>query len=196
MSRPLLVVITGPSAVGKDTLLNRLRAAFPAAHFAITATTRPPRAGEKDGVDYYFHSVPDFEAMIGTGALLEHAVVYGDWKGVPIAPVRDALAGGRDVLMRTDVQGARHIKSVAPGAVTIFIAPPSIEELHRRLNDRAADTAEQAALRLKIADEEMATAGEFDHTVVNDDLDSCVAEIEAILESERTSPDRKAIVID
>ena len=196
MSHPLLVVITGPSAVGKDTLLVRLRSVLPSAHFAITATTRPPRPGEADGVDYYFHSVPDFEAMIENGDLLEHALVYGDWKGVPIAPVRKALANGRDVLMRTDVQGARHIKSVAPATVTIFIAPPSIEELHRRLNDRGADTADQAALRLKIADDEMATAGEFDHTVVNDDLDSCVAEIEAILESERKSPDRKAMVLD
>ena len=196
MNHPLLVVLTGPSAVGKDTVLVRLRSVFPSAQFAITATTRPPRSGEEDGVDYYFRSVPEFQAMIENGDLLEHALVYGDWKGVPIAPVRDALAAGRDVLMRTDVQGARHIKSVAPGAVTIFVAPPSIEELHRRLNDRGADTGEQAALRLKIADQEMATAGEFDHSVVNDDLDSCVTEIEAILESERTSPTRKAVAID
>jgi guanylate kinase len=193
---PLLVVITGPSAVGKDTLLNRLRSALPTAHFAITATTRPPRAGEKDGVDYYFYSMPEFDAMIENGDLLEHALVYGDWKGVPIAPVRKALAGGQDVLMRTDVQGARHIKSVAPGAVTIFVLPPSTEELHRRLNDRGADADEQAALRLKIADEEMATAGEFDHAVVNDDLDSCVGKIESILESERKNPDRTAVVVD
>ena len=195
MSHPLLVVITGPSAVGKDTLLERLRARFPAAHFAITATTRAPREGEIDGVHYYFHSVPHFEAMIANGDLLEHARVYGAWKGVPLAPVREAMASGKDVLMRTDVQGARHIKSVAPGTVTIFIAPPSIEELHRRLNDRGADTAEQAAIRLKIADEEMSTSGDFDHTVVNDDLDACVAEIESILNDERMRPDRKAVVI-
>jgi len=196
VSHPLLVVITGPSAVGKDTLLERLRAGFPGAHFAITATTRPPREGEIDGVHYYFHSVPHFEAMIATGELLEHARVYGDWKGVPLAPVREALGSGKDVLMRTDVQGARHIKGIAPSAVTIFIAPPSIEELDRRLNDRGADTDEQAAIRLKIADEEMAAAGEFDHTVINDDLDACVAEIEAILETERLRPGRKAVVID
>jgi guanylate kinase len=195
VSHPLLVVITGPSAVGKDTLLERLRAGFPTAHFAITATTRPPREGEIDGVHYHFHGVPDFEAMIANGDLLEHALVYGDWKGVPLAPIREALAEGHDVLMRTDVQGARHIKGVAPGTVTIFIAPPSIEELHRRLNDRGADTDEQSAIRLKIADDEMATAGEFDHTVINDDLDACVAEIEVILETERLRPDRKAVVI-
>ena len=196
MTHPLLVVITGPSAVGKDTLLDRFRVALPTAHFAITATTREPRDGEVDGVHYYFRSVPDFEAMIADGDLLEHALVYGDWKGVPLAPVRDALAKGSDVLMRTDIQGARHIKGIVPDTVTIFIAPPSIEELHRRLNDRGADTGEQAVIRLKIADEEMATAGEFDHTVVNDDLDACVAEIKAILDAERTRPGRKAVVID
>ena len=196
MTHPLLVVITGPSAVGKDTLLERLRAGFPKAHFAITATTRPPREGEIDAVHYYFHSVPAFEAMIANGDLLEHARVYGAWKGVPLAPVREAMASGKDVLMRTDVQGARHIKEIAPGTVTIFIAPPSIEELHRRLNDRGADTDDQAAIRLKIADEEKGMAGEFDHTVINDNLDACVAEIEAILETERLRPGRKAVVID
>jgi guanylate kinase len=195
VTHPLLVVLTGPSAVGKDTLLGRLRAALPSAHFAITATTRPPRDGEKDGVDYYFYAVPQFQAMIEAGELLEHALVYGDWKGVPIAPVRAALDAGQDVLMRTDVQGARHIKSVAPGTITIFVAPPSIDELHRRLNERAADTEEQAALRLRIADEEMAAATEFDFTVVNDDLDKCVREIVEILEHERANPGRKLVSI-
>ena len=195
MTHPLLVVLTGPSAVGKDTLLGRLRAAFPSAHFAITATTRSPREGETDGVDYYFYSVPQFQAMIEAGDLLEHALVYGDWKGVPVGPVRAALNAEKDVLMRTDVQGARHIKSVVPGTITIFVSPPSIDELHRRLNQRAADSDAQAALRLKIADEEMAAAGEFDFTVVNDDLDACVAEIGEILERERANPDRKAVAV-
>jgi len=195
VSHPLLVVLTGPSAVGKDSLLGRLRSILPAAHFAITATTRPPRTGEKDRVDYYFHTVPEFEAMIENGDLIEHALVYGDRKGVPRAPIARALADGKDVLMRTDIQGARHIKSVAPAAVTIFVAPPSIEELHRRLNDRGADGAEQAALRLKIADEEMATAGEFDYTIVNDDLDNCAEEVAALLKRERARPDREAVVI-
>jgi guanylate kinase len=195
VSQPLLVVITGPSAVGKDTLLDRLRRSYPGAHFAITATTRAPRTGEQDAVDYYFYSVPAFEDLIARGQLLEHARVYGDWKGVPLAPVREALAEGKDVLMRTDVQGARHIKSVAPDAVTIFIAPPSIEELHRRLQARAADSDEQAALRLKIANDEMASAGEFDHVIVNDDLDVCVREIEQVLERERERPGRRAVVI-
>jgi guanylate kinase len=143
--------------------------------------------GERHGVE--------FEALIESGQLLEHAMVYGDWKGVPLAPVREALSAGKDVLMRTDIQGARHIKTVAPAAVTIFLAPPSIEELHRRLNERAADSAEQATLRLKIADEEMAAAPDFDYTVVNDDLDSCVADIARILDLERSRPNREAVSV-
>ena len=193
---PLLAVLTGPSAVGKDSILARVRALLPGAHFTTTATTRPPRAGERDGIDYYFYSVAEFEAMIDRGELLEHARVYGDWKGVPKAPIASALRAGRDVLMRTDVQGARYIRSALPGTVTIFINPPSTTELERRLRDRAADDEEQAGLRLKIAREEMASAGEFDYSVVNDDLERCSREIVAILERERLSPDRKAVVVD
>ncbi len=195
MTHPLLVVLTGPSAVGKDTALARLRSLLPSAHFTITATTRAPRAAEADGVDYYFRSVDEFEGMIERDELLEHARVYGDYKGVPRAPISEALARGQDILMRTDVQGARHIKSVAPEAVTIFIAPPSTEELHRRLRERAADSEEQAGLRLRIADEEIDSAGDFDYIVVNDDVDRCAAEIVVILERERARPQRKAVVI-
>ena len=193
---PLLAVLTGPSAVGKDSVLARLRELLPGAHLTITATTRAPRARERDGVDYYFYSVSEFEAMIERGELLEHARVYGDWKGVPKAPILAALRAGRDVLMRTDVQGARYIQSAFPGAVTIFINPPSVAELERRLRHRAADDAEQARVRMKIASEEMAGAREFDHTVVNDDLERCAREIAAILERERLSPDREAVVVD
>ena len=128
--------------------------------------------------------------MLGRGELLEHAVVYGQHKGVPKAPVRAALAAGKDVILRTDVQGARYIKSIEASAVTVFIAPPSFEELKRRLLSRGGDSTEQQALRLRTAEEEMATAGEFDHTVVNDDLERCVREVEEILERERVRPNR------
>jgi len=189
---PLLVVLTGPTAAGKDTLLSRLKPLFPNAHFAITATTRPPRPGERDGVDYFFVSPDEFKRMERDGELLEHALVYGDHKGVPKAPVREALARGQDVLMRTDVQGARHIKSVVPGAVTIFVTAPSLEELTRRLLERGADSKEQAELRLRTATSEMACADEFDYTVVNDDLDRCLAEVREIIERERRRPGRPA----
>jgi len=193
---PLLVVLTGPSAVGKDSLLARLRGLLPAAHFAITAASRAPRPGEKDGIDYYFYSAAEFERMIERGELLEHARVYGDWKGVPRAPVAEALRAGRDVLMRTDVQGARYIQTAFPGTVTIFVNPPSMRELERRLRDRAADEDEQAEVRLTIAAEEMAAAPEFQHVVVNDDLDRCAKEVVGILERERERPGRKAIAVD
>ena len=193
---PLLVVLTGPSAAGKDTVLLRLKPLMPRAHFAITATTRRPRPNERDGVDYHFVSEPEFKRMVTDDEMLEHALVYGDHKGVPKASVREALAARKDVLMRTDVQGARHIKSVVPGATTIFVTVPSLAELTRRLLERASDSKEQTELRMRIATSEMERAGEFDYTVVNDDLDRCVAEVRAILERERARPGRPAPVVE
>jgi len=188
---PLLVVITGPSGVGKDSLLARLKRLGRPYRFTVTATNRPPRPGETEGVDYYFLSDAQFDEMLQRGEFLEHATVYDQRKGVPRPPVREALAAGRDVIMRTDVQGARYIKSVCPGATTIFVRPPSWDELERRLRSRASDTDEQLDLRLRIAREELAAAEEFDHAVVNDDLDRAAAAIERILEAERARPDRE-----
>jgi guanylate kinase len=193
---PLLVVLTGPSGAGKDSVLDELKRLPNRPYaFAITATTRPPRPAERDGVDYYFVSRDEFQRMVDAGELLEHAIVYGQQKGLPKAPVREMLDSGRDVLLRTDVQGARYIKSVAPGAVTIFIAPPSDAELERRLRSRGGDTAEQVQLRLKTARHEIAEAGEFDHVVVNDDLAESAAEIERIITEERSRPGRARINI-
>jgi len=188
-------VLTGPSGVGKDSVLQRLKSLRPDAHFVITATTRPARPGERHEVDYYFLSPEKFEAMLQRGGLLEHANVYGQMKGVPKAPVREALARGEDVFFRTDVQGARYIKSIAPSAVTVFVEPPSAEELSRRLRERAADDREQMAIRLRIAEEEMAAAGEFDHRVVNDDLGRCATEIAAIVEEERRRAGRQPVSV-
>jgi len=129
--------------------------------------------------------------MLQRGELLEHATVYGYRYGVPRAPIRQALEAGQDVLLRTDIQGARYIKSILPSAVTIFVAPPSPAELERRLRSRAVDTPQQIDLRLRIAHLEMAVAAEFDYTVVNADLAHCAEEIEAILAQERGRPDRE-----
>lgn len=192
---PLLVVITGPSGVGKDTLLDRLKALARPYHFAVTATTRPPRPEEIDGVDYYFLSDEQYGEMLANGEFLENATVYAHRYGVPKPPVREALSEGKDVLLRTDVQGARYIKSVCPGALTIFVLPPSWEELEFRLRSRATDSPEQLDLRLRTAREEMASADEFDHTVVNDDLDACVAAIERILTEERSRAGRERVVV-
>jgi guanylate kinase len=163
--------------------------------FAITATTRPPRPAERDGVDYHFVSREQFQRMVENGDLLEHAIVYGQEKGLPKAQVREQLESGHDVLLRTDVQGARYIKSVAPGAITIFIAPPSDAELERRLRSRGGDTDEQVRLRLETARQEVAQAGYFDHLIVNEDLEKSVAEIERIIAEERSRPGRAPIRI-
>ncbi len=189
---PLLVVLTGPSGAGKDSLLAELssRGSY---YVAVNATTRPPRVGERDGVDYHFVTQEQFQRMLRDGELLEHALVYGQEKGVPRAPIRQALAQGQDVLLRTDIQGARTIKRLVPGALTIFVAPPSETELKRRVRSRGADTAEQVELRERIATEEMSAAGEFDYSVVNDDLAKCADEIEAIMSRERSRPGRKTV---
>jgi len=192
---PLLVVITGPSGVGKDSLLARMKVLGRPYHFAVTATTREPRPEEVEGIDYYFISDQQFDEMLARGEFLEHATVYDQRKGVPRPPVREALAAGRDVIMRTDVQGARYIKSVCPGAVTVFVQPPSWEEMEWRLRSRGTDGEEQLALRLRVAREELAAADEFDYTVVNDDLNACVDEIEGILAAERARKGRQPVVV-
>jgi len=192
---PLLVVLTGPSGAGKDSLLAHLKSLDRPHYFAATATTRAPRKGETPGDDPFllFLSTEEFEQMLEGGELLENAMVYGNHYGVPKAPIREALASGRDVLLRTDVQGARTIKSIVPGAISIFVAAPSQAELERRLRARGADTTKQMALRLRVAKEEMAAASEFDYTVVNDDLARSAAEIEAIMSRERARPGRQAV---
>lgn len=190
---PLLVVITGPSGAGKDSILARLKALGRPYHFAVNATTRPPREGEREGVDYFFVSKERFQQMVERGELLEHAIVYGQEKGVPRAPVARALEAGQDVVLRADVQGARFIKSTLPGTVTIFVTVPSEADLKRRMAGRGSESPEQMALRLRTAKSEMASAAEFDYVVVNDDLDRCVAEIEEIIAKERSRPDRPPV---
>ena len=188
---PLLAVITGPSGVGKDSLLSRLKSLNRPYHFAVTATTRPPRPDETDGVDYFFVSDQQYDEMLAKGEFLENATVYDCHYGVPKPPIREALAAGKDVVFRTDIQGARHIKSVSPGAVTVFVLPPSWDELEWRLRTRATDTPEQLDIRLRTARDEMAAADEFDHKLVNDDLNACVDAIERILDAERSREGRE-----
>jgi guanylate kinase len=188
---PLLVVITGPSGVGKDTVLRALaRRLGPSAHLAVTATTRPPRPGEEHGVHYYFLTPQEFDSLLQQGELLENAVVYGHRYGVPRRPLREALGRGQDVLLRTDVQGARYIKAQVPQAVTVFLLPPSLEELERRLRQRGQDSPQQVALRLETARRELAAAQEFDHRVLNDTVEGAVARLVELLQRERERPGR------
>jgi guanylate kinase len=162
---------------------------------AVNATTRLPRPSEVAGVDYYFVSKGEFARMISAGELLEHAIVYGQEKGVPKAPIKELLDTGRTVLLRTDIQGARYIKGLVPGALTIFIAPPNAYELEQRLRSRDSDSPEQVSIRLQTARSEIDAAGEFDHVVVNDDLDDCVARVDEIIRKEQARESRRVIVL-
>jgi guanylate kinase len=194
---PLLVVLSGPSGVGKDSVLAGLKASGGEYHFAVTATTRPRRRGEVDDRDYHFLTGQRFEEMLAAGELLENAVVYAEHYGVPKAEVREALARGQDVVMRTDIQGVATIKGAVPEAVTIFLAPASIAELEERLRLRGADSEEQLRLRLATARREMDAASHFDHVVVNAEgkLKEAVAEVERIIAAERARPDRGPVHI-
>lgn len=165
--RPLLVVISGPSGVGKDTTLSMLKQCNFPFYFVVTATTRPIRPGEVDGRDYHFISMAEFAEMIDQGELLEYAVVYGDYKGIPKKHVRQALASGLDVIMRIDVQGAATIRKLVPNAVTIFLTAESEEELVRRLQERKTEDAGKLRMRITTARQELKRVGEFDYVVVN-----------------------------
>ncbi|MCS6880587.1 MAG: guanylate kinase [Oscillochloridaceae bacterium] len=184
---PLLVVISGPSGVGKDSVLMRMRElAFPF-HFVVTATSRPIRPGEIDGYDYHFVSVERFEEMIRNDELLEWAKVYGQYKGIPKSEVRQAMASGRDVVLRINVDGAATIKRLAPEAVFIFLAPASTEELRWRLTVRRTESPQEIEQRLAMASQEMEQVRHFDYVVINreDRLDEAVGQIRAIIIAEK-----------
>jgi guanylate kinase len=191
----LLVVLSGPSGVGKDAVLERVKERGLPFHYAVTATTRPRRPSEKEGIDYYFLSEEDYDRMLAEGGFLEHAHVYEHRYGVPKAPLRRALAEGRDVIMRTDVQGVETIQRLVPEAVVIFLAPPSVEELERRLSARKTDSPEAQRLRLETARREMDRAAEFDYVVVNekDRLDEAVEQVLAAIAAEKRRPGRRPV---
>lgn len=177
-----VTVISGPTAVGKGTVVQALRAQHPELWLSVSATTRAPRPTEVDGVHYNFVSASEFDELIATDGLLEWAVVHGkDRYGTPAAPVRAAVATGRRVILEIEVQGARQVKQRLPDVRTVFIAPPSWETLKDRLEGRGTETPEQMARRLRTAETELAVAAEFDHVVVNDDLGSAVAELVELL---------------
>ena len=194
---PLLIVISGPSGVGKDAILSRMREQGKHYHFTVTATTRPRRPAEQDGVDYIFVAERAFRQMIDQGELMEWAEVHGNLYGVPRAQVARALQDGDDVIIEADVQGAATIRRLAPDGVFIFLAPPSMEELASRLSQRMTESPEAVQRRLKTAEAEMVEASKFDHVVVNhrDRLDEAVREIEAIMARERRRTSRGRIVL-
>ncbi|HEX9923521.1 MAG TPA: guanylate kinase [Anaerolineae bacterium] len=192
---PLLVVISGPSGVGKDMTINRLKEMGYPFHFVVTATTRPKRPNEVDGIDYFFVSISDFAELIENEELLEHAIVYGDYKGIPKAQVREALASGRDVIMRIDVQGAATIRRLVPEAVLIYISAESEEALIRRLKNRKTEPEGQLKMRIATARQELKWLEIFDYVVINaeDQLDETCRKIVAIILAEKCRVQQREI---
>ncbi len=183
---PLLIVISGPSGVGKDTVIQRMKERRLPIHFVVTATTRPPRPGERHGVDYFFISREEFARMIDEDELLEYALVYNDYKGIPKQQVREALASGKDVIMRIDVQGAATVRKICPEALLIFLTTETEEELVRRLERRKTESPEDLKLRIATARQELKRMDEFDYVVVNREnaLEETVDTIVAIIQAE------------
>lgn len=191
-----LVIISGPSGVGKDTIIDALRArpGAPDCHYVVTCTTRHPRPGEIPGVSYQFLTTAAFHALRDAGELLEANEVHGHWYGTPRRQVAQALAEGHDVILKIDVQGAKVVKQRVPDALLVFIVPPSLEALFQRLRSRATETADELEIRQRNAAIEIARQGDYDQVVVNEtgEIDRTAAEIEAIITQEkRRNADRR-----
>jgi guanylate kinase len=184
--QPLLIVISGPSGAGKDTVMQRMKERGLPFHFVVTATTRPKRANEIHGKDYWFVTKEEFARMIDQDELIEHAIVYGDYKGIPKQQVREALTSGMDVVMRIDVQGAETVRRMADEALMIFITTENEEDLVRRLETRKTETADSLTLRIAMARKELKRVEAFDYVIVNREfhLDETVDIIRAIIEAE------------
>ena len=194
-SNQLLIVLSGPSGVGKDALLKKMKERKYPFHYVVTITSRPRRKGEMDGVDYRFVSQREFQRMIDDGELLEWANVYGNYYGVPRGEISQALSKGKDVIVKVDVQGAKTIKQILPQAVFIFLRPPSMEELERRLRQRRSESARDLALRLRKAEEEMKSLPLFDHVLTSHQgkLDEVISQIQAIVIAEKSRVKPRAV---
>lgn len=194
---PLLIVISGPSGVGKDSVVMQMQRRQSSFHFVVTATSRPSRPDEVHGVDYFFVSETEFQEMIRQDELLEHAMVYGQYKGIPKQQVRDALNSGKDVIMRLDVQGAATVKRMAPEAILIFLSAASEEELYERLHRRQTESEEQLCHRMELAGEEMRRIGEFDYVVINREsgLDETVEQVLHIISAEHCRVQQRHVTL-
>lgn len=181
-------MISGPSGVGKGTVVRRLLARHPELSLSISATTRRPRPTELDGVDYFFVSAEGFDELLGGDELLEWAEVFGARYGTPLGPVEVARNDGRDVILEIDVQGARQIRERVPDAILVFLAPPSLGELERRLRSRGTESEERIDRRLATAEAELRQAPMFDHVVVNEDLETASSQVAAIIDASRRDP--------
>ena len=185
MKEGLLVIISGASGTGKGTVCQKLFETEKSLAFSVSATTRAPRAGEKDGVNYWFLKKEQFEKMIEAGEFLEWAKVYDNYYGTPLKKVEERLKNGEDILLEIDVQGALNVKKKCPEGVYIFLLPPSLEELKRRIEGRGTENPESLTRRLKNAVAEIKIGLNYDYVVVNDSIDGAVKQIKAILTAER-----------
>ena len=188
-----LFVITGPSGVGKGTLINRLREDVPGIDLSVSATTRPHRPGERDGEHYHFLDAAEFDRRVTAGDFLEHADYASHKYGTLRSEVEPRLARGESVVLEIEVQGARQVRRTMPEAVQIFIAPPSARDLRERLEGRGTDSPDQIARRLEVADEELRARDEFGTVIVNDDLDRAAAELAELVRSRLENADGRAV---
>lgn len=189
-----LIVVSGPSGSGKNSVISEVMKVTQGLRYSISATTRPKRPGEREGVDYYFVSRDRFEDMISQGDLLEHAEVYGNLYGTPRKPIEEILAAGEDVILDVDIAGARQIRERCRDAVLVFLLPPSIQELERRIRSRGADDEATIQRRLGSALGEISALTDYTYAVVNDDLSEAVRQVVSIIEAERCRTSR--IVVD
>ncbi len=192
----LLVVFSGPSGVGKDSLLQRLLEVNPQISLSISATTRAPRGAEQHGKDYYFLTKEKFQEIIKQDGMLEHAVYCDNYYGTPRQPVEEGIRQGRDVILEIEVQGGAQVRQKNPASVSIFVLPPSMRVLSQRLHKRGTDSEEVIQKRLAKAREEIQKAEQYDYVVINDDLEECVQEICEILSAEKKKASRSGKLIE
>ncbi len=185
MSEGILFVLSGPSGVGKGTVLDRLFETYNGINYSVSMTTREPRQGEVEGEDYFFVSEEEFKEIMDRNGFLETARVHGNYYGTPRSYVEKTLAKGEDIILEIDIQGANQVRDIFPEAVFIFLKPPSLEALSRRLDKRGTESRKSREIRLENAKAEMAEADKFDHVVLNDKLDKAVLKLKAIIERER-----------
>ena len=180
-----LIVLSGPSGAGKSTVISELLKRRDDISFSVSATTRQPRPGETDGVNYYFKTTGQFESMIAAGEFLEHACYAGNHYGTPRRPIEEQLAAGRNVILDIEVQGALQVRSAMPEAPLVFLCPPNMDELERRLRGRGTDAEDKILIRLETAKGELKLAREYDYIVINDVAEEAAAELDAIITAEQ-----------